>query len=98
LVRLTLTRSGTDSRAKKGTNMKAIRTRYLGATNVKGSRIKADDGDGNSLTIPYPHELSGDRVHYEAAKLLCNKMNWSNDLVGGGYKNDYYWCFKKQLA
>ena len=30
-------------------------TRYLGPTNHRGSRIKASDGDGNTVTVPYDH-------------------------------------------
>ena len=30
--------------------MKAIETRYIGPTDYKGARIKADDGDGNTTT------------------------------------------------
>lgn len=53
--------------------MQAILTKYLPATNVRGSRIKAIC-DRGSLTIPYPHELSGDAVHIAAADALCAKF------------------------
>jgi hypothetical protein len=49
--------------------MQSIRTKYLPATNSRGSRIKATCERG-SVTIPYPHELSGDEVHRLAAKTL----------------------------
>lgn len=54
--------------------MQAIQTKYLPATNVRGSRIKATC-DRGSITIPYPHELSGDEVHREAARQLIAKFN-----------------------
>ena len=73
--------------------MKAIRTRYHGPTNTRGSRISADDGDGNRVTIPYPHELSGEKVHRRAAQTLCDKMGWRGAITGGAYKHDYYWTF-----
>jgi hypothetical protein len=80
----------------KEAKMKAIMTKYLPCTNSKGSRIKASDGDGNSITIGYPHELSGEEVFKKAAIALCDKMQWSNDLIGGGYKGEYVFVFNPQ--
>lgn len=51
--------------------MQAIHTKYILATNHKGSRIKATCERG-SITIPYPHELSGDSVH----RLAVMKLVW----------------------
>ena len=64
----------------------AIVTKYLGPTNYRGARIKADAGEGRKLTISYPHEISGDtNVHAAAAIALCQKMGWDDDdLLGGG--------------
>lgn len=73
--------------------MKAIITKYIGATDTRGSRIKATDEDGNSITIPYPHELSGEAVHAKAAVQLCRKMQWGGELIGGGVKNGYVFVF-----
>ena len=73
--------------------MKAIETRYFGPGNVRGSRIKAFDCDGNSVTIPYPYNLSGEAVHRQAADVLCAKMNWTGDLVGGAVKRGYVFVF-----
>lgn len=73
--------------------MKAIRTKYHGATNTKGSRISASDEDGNRVSIPYPHELSGGAVHRAAADALCQKMGWGGELVGGGLKDGYVFVF-----
>lgn len=53
--------------------MQAIETKYLGPTNARGSRIKATC-DRGSITIPYPHELSGDECHREAVRVLCAKF------------------------
>jgi hypothetical protein len=53
--------------------MQAIQTKYLPATNTRGSRIKATCERG-SVTIPYPDELSGDAVHRHAAAALCDKF------------------------
>lgn len=76
--------------------MKAIITKYKGATDTKGSRIIASDGDGNRVTIPYPHELSGEAVHHAAAVALCEKMKWDKELLGGGTKDGYAFVFKNQ--
>lgn len=73
--------------------MKAISTRYLGATDRRGSRIVASDLDGNRVTIPYPHELSGEAVHRKAAEALCTKMQWTGALAGGATKHGYCFVF-----
>ena len=73
--------------------MKAIITKYLPATNTRGSRVKAYDGDGHSVTIGYPHELSGAAVHAKAAVSLCLKMGWEGDLIAGGTKDGYVFVF-----
>lgn len=53
--------------------MQAIQTKYLPATNSRGSRIKASC-DRGSLTIDYPHELWGDEVHREAVRQLLARF------------------------
>lgn len=62
--------------------MQAIITKYLPCTNTRGSRIKASCQAG-SITIDYPHELSGMAVHAKAAYALLAKMHWGYKLVGG---------------
>ena len=73
--------------------MKAITTKYHGPTNTKGSRIIADDGDGNRVTIPYPYELSGEACHRKAADELCKKMGWTGTLAAGWTKTGYVFVF-----
>ena len=75
--------------------MKAITTKYLGPTNSRGSRIKASDGDGHSVTISYDYSLSGhDKVYAKAAYALCTKMNWNTSgLIGGGTKEGMVFVF-----
>ena len=73
--------------------MKAILTKYHGATDHKGSRISASDEDGNKITIPYPYELSGEECHRAAAEALCAKMQWAGDMVCGSLKNNYVFVF-----
>ena len=53
--------------------MQAILTKYLPATNCKGSRIKASC-DRGSITVSYPHELSGEACHVYAADKLIEKF------------------------
>lgn len=73
--------------------MKAITTKYFGATDRSGARIKASDGDGNAVVIPYPYELSGEAVHRKAALKLCEKMKWGRNIAGGATKTGYAFVF-----
>jgi hypothetical protein len=75
--------------------MKAIITKYLPATNTRGSRIKASAEGVPSIVIPYPYELSGEEVHKRAALTLCAKYGWNHSLVGGGLpdQSGYAFCF-----
>ena len=72
---------------------KAIVTRYKGPTNCRGSRIIADDGDGNRIAIPYSYELSAEACHRKAAEALRDKMGWKGTLVGGGIRTGYAFVF-----
>ena len=85
--------------------MQAIETKYIGAGNVRGSRIKASCERG-SITIPYPHELSGEACHVAAADALVAKFvaedakeygthnnPWSAPRVCGGTKTGYAHVF-----
>ena len=65
--------------------MQAIITKYLPATDRRGSRIKATCASG-SVTIPYPYELSGQAVHRAAAEALVAKQfpDTEAPLLGGG--------------
>ena len=77
--------------------MKAIITKYMPATNTRGSRIKAMAEGVASLSIPYPHELNSEEGHLHAAKLLCERMDWKGNLVSGGLPDEtgYAHCFAK---
>lgn len=57
-----------------------ITTKYLGPTNNRGSRIKASCA-GASVTVSYPHELSGVDCHLEAVKKLAKKINFTGELI-----------------
>ena len=75
--------------------MQAIKTKYLPAINNRCSRIKATC-DAGSVTIPYPHELSGQAVYRAAADALVIKLGWNDSnyggLLGGGLTDGTY-CF-----
>lgn len=76
--------------------MKAIRTRYLGPSNVKGSRCKASDEDGNQITIGWDNSLNSKGNHRKAAEALCRKMGWSLDhseLIQGSLGKDEVFVF-----
>ena len=62
--------------------MQAIICKYFGPTNSKGSRIKAQCAAG-SITINYPHELSGQAVYRKAAEALVTKLGWDDVHYGG---------------
>lgn len=70
--------------------MQAIHTKYIPASNVKGSRIKATSDSGLSVTVSYAHELSGHLVHFEAVKALVakHKLDWNIDNMCYGGSSD----------
>ena len=84
--------------------MIAIHTKYISATNTRGSRIKAYTCNGMGLkgftaTIAYPHELSGAACHFEAVKELIKKngLDWNTDGMSYGDSADgkgFSFCFE----
>jgi hypothetical protein len=66
----------------------AISTRYFPATDSKGSRIKATC-DRGSITIDYPHELSGWECHCVAFRCLLERFarEDGNDKSWGHHSN-----------
>ncbi len=65
--------------------MKAIRTRYAGPANTRGSRIIATAEGGprpHRIVVPYDH--GSDNPHADAAAALCRSLGWSGTLVEGG--------------
>lgn len=79
--------------------MNAIFTKFLPATNTKGSRIKAVcPGHPNkpSFTVDYHSDQigSGESPDDYAVKQLCFKMGWNFDkLVKGGFPEGTVWVF-----
>jgi len=73
--------------------MKAIIAKYMPATNARGSRIKATAEGVKPLSIPYPHELSGEAVYKAAALELCKRQGWPESLAGGGLPDQSGYAF-----
>jgi hypothetical protein len=78
--------------------MIAIHTKYLPATNYKGSRIKAYTTSGFQATISYPHEYSHEVCHFQAVKALVKKHKLDWDLTNMRYGDSgdgkgYSFCF-----
>lgn len=76
--------------------MQAIRTRYYGPTDYRGSRIVADC-DAGRVTMPYRYDLNTDGNHEAACGLLLDKLGWRppvyRPMAGGYYRGDFYWVF-----
>lgn len=72
---------------------KAIQTKYLPATDTKGSRIKAFDCDKNSVIIGYDSALDSEDVHRKAALALIKKMGWDGEIKGGWLKDGMAFVF-----
>ena len=53
--------------------MIAIHTKFIPASNVRGSRIKAYCADGRSVTISKDHALSQEQAHFAAARAFAEK-------------------------
>ena len=88
--------------------MIAIHTKYLAATNTRGSRIKAYTAGGMGLkgftaTISFPHELELVPAHFEAVKELVkkNKLDWKLEAMRYGDSADgkgFSFCFESSTV
>ena len=78
--------------------MIAIQTKYLGATNTKGARIKAWTCNGQSITVSMDYEYSGAEAFWPAAKALIKKYNWTGDYVAAGTDVGYVFVNKSGLS
>lgn len=70
--------------------MQAIHTKYIPASNVKGSRIKATSDNGHSIIVSRNDSLNGHLVHFEAVKALVtkHKLDWNIDNMCYGGSSD----------
>lgn len=62
--------------------LEIITTKYHCSTDFRGSRISAV-GDGARVSIPYPHELTGEAVHSAAAHALLAKLGFHGATLKG---------------
>ena len=76
--------------------MQAIRTRYFGPTNVRGSRIQAKC-EAKTIYLSYDHALNLDENHQAACQKLLSIMDWGSPMVGGTFANDMYWVFQNDM-
>ena len=67
--------------------MQAIQTKYIGPSNVRGSRIKAKAAAG-SITLHYDDSLNSDDNHRAAAMALAAKFGWDYGKWVGGVLPD----------
>ena len=66
--------------------MKSIETKYVGPSNVRGSRYIATDGD-NRIIVSADDRLSFEGNHTAAAVKFCEKFHWTGKLQGGHTKS-----------
>lgn len=72
----------------------AIVTKFLGATDNKGSRIKAT-AYAVTITVEYKHELDAYENHRLSAMALAQKYGWDvkNDYFGGSMPTEDGYVF-----
>lgn len=73
--------------------MKAITTKFIGPSNVRGSRYKATAEGGHSVTLSADHALNSEENHDRVAKALRDKMGWKGELVRGGLPDGKGNCY-----
>lgn len=67
---------------------KAIQTKYISASNCRGTRIKATDGD-SSIYMGYDHALDFQKNHIEAAKAFARHLNWQGAWYIGALRRSH---------
>lgn len=77
--------------------MQAIRTKYLGATNSRGARVKAYAWAG-SVTLPWDHAIDAEANHRNAAHKLANNLQWGASTWHSGGFEDGSYVFVQQSA
>ena len=81
--------------------MKAILTKIIPCTNTKPTRVKAYTEGGNAITVSWStcddDGRTQGQAHLFAAKKLCEKMQWTGELIGGGTAEGYCFVFAKSL-
>ena len=70
----------------------AIVTKYIPASNTKGSRVKARAAAG-SVTLSWDDSLNTEANHARAAEALACKQGWPGQWFMGGLPDDRGYCF-----
>jgi hypothetical protein len=82
--------------------MVTIRTKFIGPTNVRGSRYKAyvdDTGPARTLTMDADHRLGSEGNHLRVARALIHKCGWfHDDTRGDTYGRWFYGGTKEGYA
>lgn len=74
----------------KENNVKAIKVSFIQSTARKPLRMKADDGEGHSLTESYDY-IDADQQAQDLAEKLQKKLGWKPyPMISGSYKNEWY--------
>ena len=69
----------------------AIRTRFYGPTNFRGSCTRAKCEAG-TVRVPYEYAWDAEANHLNAMHTLATKLGWGLDgWEYGVFNNDYYW-------
>ena len=84
--------------------MQAIRTKYIGPTDTKGSRIQAKC-EMKTIYLPYDSALDSDGNHRKACNALRVVMGWlpsagriyDAPMVGGWFDGCIYWVWKNEF-
>ena len=67
----------------------AIKTKFMGPTNFKGSRIVAECA-AKRIVLSWKSELSPSENHVHAAKQLADSLGWNEALIAGQLKSGEY--------
>jgi|GEM_PF-2338241 hypothetical protein len=69
----------------------AIKTKFIGPSNTRGSRVKAETCEAlrehrRSVTLSWDHSLDGQGNHARAAEALAKKLGWAGEwhIADGG--------------
>jgi len=74
--------------------MQYISTKFLPATDTKGSRIKATCSFSNdSIIRSYDYSLDVEKAHAKVAIELAKKMEWDGEYASGGNDSGYIFAF-----
>ena len=68
-----------------------IATKYHGPAAVKGSRVSARSSSGLRVVVEWDDGLNREQNHAAAARALCARLGWADELVGGDTRDGMVW-------